>query len=77
MIVSAGIMVVVALLGMVSTGPVVPERDAEDQNPGGAGLGRFMHGVFLLGALLFAAILILALLSWFGVFEDTAIDPPV
>jgi len=77
MFVSAGLMVVVTLLGMVSTGPGAPEGDAEDHNPGAPGFGRFLNGVFLLGVLLFAAILVLAVLSWFGVFEDTAIDPPV
>ena len=77
MFVSAGLMVVATLLGMVSTGPVTPEGDTEDHNPGAPGFGRFLNGVFLLGVLLFAAILVLAVLSWFGVFEDTAIDPPV
>ncbi len=77
MLVGVGIMVVATLLGMVSTGPAAPERDADDHNPGAPGFGRLLHGFFLLGVLLFAVILILALLSWFGVFENTSIDPPV
>ena len=70
--------VLAGLVGMVSSGPNTPARDQDpDVVSGGAGFGKFLEYVTLLGILVMGLVILAGILSLFGVFEKEIIDPPV
>ncbi|HEV2066303.1 MAG TPA: hypothetical protein VGR08_05660 [Thermomicrobiales bacterium] len=80
------VLYLIALIGVVGRDPgsgdsrvVRVERIEEDQperRMGGEGFGNIVSLVVLIGVVVLAAILILAVLAFTGQFEKELIDPP-
>lgn len=73
----------IALIGLVGrdsgTGDrevVLVEDEEHEQRMGGEGFGNVVSLVVLIGVVLLAAIIILAVLSLTGQFENELVDPP-
>ena len=73
-------LVLVVLVGMVSTG-VANELQPDDREVGGSagmrGFGRLIGVLVVIGAVLLTLLIIAGILSLFGVFEHDVIDPVV
>ncbi len=65
------ILYLVALLGVIGG----DARDNSDERMGGEGFGNVVMLVVLVGALILAGIIVVALLALNGQFENTNVDP--
>lgn len=77
------VLYLIALVGMVGrdsgTGdrPVVlVDEDEREERMGGEGFGNVVSLVVLIGVVLLAAVIILAVLAFTGQFENELVDPP-
>jgi hypothetical protein len=75
------VLYLIALIGLVgpdsgSDGRTVVPVDEDEQRMGGEGFGNVVALVAVLGVVILAAIVILAILALTGQFENEIIDPP-
>lgn len=79
------VLYLIALIGLVGRdsgnlpgdGPVIlGDEDEPEEQMGGEGFGNIVSLVVLIGVVLLAAMLILAVLALTGQFENELVDPP-
>lgn len=76
------VLYLIALIGLIghdsgSGGKTVAPADEDQQRMGGEGFGNVVALVALIGVVLLAAIVILAILALSGQFDNELVDPPV
>lgn len=79
------VLYLIALIGLVGrdsgSGPgdrpvVRMDEDEHEERMGGEGFGNVVSLVVLIGVVLLAAVIILAVLAFTGQFENELVDPP-